>query len=235
MNSPTFPNPNTQIHSGPPTDGAEKEALAEVEKFMQARLRGDIATARDELDAAGLTAYQAGASSLLSSPGTKLDRYYPVTIQQAGSNPNRFLIGVRIFVSRSGVQRSFFEEQLTLVLKEQRYLVDAVTSTATLPLGHGPTVLSVEVAQTSPGDQVRVRFDADLGPETVTTDTIQVKDSEGNLVSSRIAFDPDNHLATLTLKLKPGSTYQLVITTGVSDINGVSLAEEYHAPLVINR
>jgi hypothetical protein len=49
-----------------------------------------------------------------------------------------------------------------------------------------------------------------------------------------MTFDPDNHLATLTLKLKPGSTYQLVVTTGVTDINGVSLPEDYHAPLVIS-
>lgn len=213
-------------------DAAEKDALAEVDKFMQARLRGDITAAQDVLDPAGLMAYQGGASSLLSAPGTKLDRYYPVTIQQ-GLSRNTFLVGVRIFVSRSGIQRSFFEEQLTLLLEDQRYLIHAVTSTATLPLGHGPAVLSVEVVQASAGNQVRVRFDADLRPETVTTATIQVKDADGNAVGSTIAFDPDNHLATLTLKLKPGATYQLVVTTGVTDINGVSAAEDYHAPLVI--
>ena len=216
-------------------DAAEKQALAEVEKFMQARLRGDVAAAHDELDAQGLSAYQGGASSLLSSPGTQFDRYYPVTVQQTGSNPKVFLVGVRIFVSRSGAQRSFFEEQLTLVLKDQRYLVDAVKSTPTMPLSHGPTVVSVEVVQTSPSDQVRVRFDADLRADTVTNDTIQVKDSDGKLVSSSIVFDPDNHLATLTLKLKPGRPYQLVVTTGVTDINGVALEQEYDAPLVISR
>jgi hypothetical protein len=216
-------------------DAAEKLALAEVEKFMQARLHGDIAAAQDELDAAGLSAYQGGASALLSPPGAELERYYPVTVQQTGSNPSRFLVGVRIFISRRGVQRSFFEEQLTLILKDQRYLVDAVTSTPTRVLGHGPTVLSVEVVPTSPGNQVRVRFDADLRAESVTTDTIQVKDSDGKLVLSRITFDPDNHLATLTLTLKFGSTYQLVVTTGVTDVSGASLAEEYRAPLVINR
>jgi hypothetical protein len=215
-------------------DAAEKDALAEVEKFMQARLRGDVQAAQGELDPAGLIAYQGGASSLLSPVGTKLDRYYPVTIQQAGFSRNKFLVGVRIFVSRSGVQRSFFEEQLTLLLEDQRYLVHAVTTTAALPLGHGPTVLSVEVVPTSPGDQVRVRFDSDLQPETVTTDTIQVKDADGNLIISKVTFDPGNHLATVTLKLNPGSTYQLVVTTGVTDINGVSAAEDYHAPLVIS-
>jgi dipeptidyl aminopeptidase/acylaminoacyl peptidase len=213
-------------------DTAQKQALAEVDKFMQARMQGDGAVAQDGLDAAGLSAYQGGASSLLPAAGTKFDRYYAVTVQQTGSNPSKFLVGVRIFVSRSGVQRSFFEEQLTLVLKDQRYLVDAVTSTPAVLLGPGPTVLSFDVVPTSPGYQVRVRFDADLRPETVTTDTIQVRDSDGKRVTSTIAFDPDNHMAVLTLTLRPGSTYQLVVLTGVTDINGVTLAQEYHAQVI---
>jgi hypothetical protein len=213
-------------------DAAAKQAVAEVERFMLARLKGDGTTAQGSLDAAGLTAYQGSASSLLSPAGTKFDRYYPVTVQQTGSNPNKFLVGVRIFVSRSGVQRSFFEEQLTLVLMDQRYLVDAVTSTTSVALGHGPTVVSYEVVSTSAGSQVRVHFDADLRPETVTTNTIQVRGSDGKPVSSQITFDPDNHLATLTVSLQPGNTYQLVVTTGVTDVNGVTMAEEYHAQVV---
>ena len=188
--------------------------------------------AQESLDASGLSAYQGGGSALLSPAGTRFERYYPVTVQLTGSNPNRFLVGVRIFVSRAGVQRSFFEEQLTLVLKEQRYLVDAVTSTPAVTLGRGPTVLSYDVVPTSPGYQVRVHFDADLRPETVTTDTIEVKGADGKAVRSQIAFDPETHTATLTLSLRSGSTYQLVVTTGVTDINGVTLAEEYHAQVV---
>ncbi len=213
-------------------DAAARQAVAEVERFMLARLKGDRTAAQSSLDAAGLTAYQGGASPLLSPAGTKFDRYYPVTVQQKGSNPNQFLVGVRIFVSRSGVQRSFFEEQLTLVLSDQRYLVDAVTSTPSVALGHGPTVVSYEVVSTSKGSQVRVHFDADLRPETVTTSTIQVRDSDGNPIGSQLTFDPDNHLATLTVTLQSGSTYQLVVTTGVTDISGVTMAEEYHAQVV---
>jgi hypothetical protein len=213
-------------------DAAEKQVMAEVDRFMQARLQGDGSAAQDSLDPAGLNAYQGGGSSLLSPTGTKFVRYYPVTVQLTGSNPNKFLVGVRIFVSRAGVQRSFFEEQLTLVLKDQRYLVDAVTSTPAIPLGHGPTVLSVDVIPASPGNQVRVRFDADLRPETVTTDTVQVRDADGKAVGTQITFDPDTHTATLTVTLRPGTSYQLVVTTGVTDVNGVTMAEDYHAQVV---
>ena len=216
------------------SDAASKQALAEVDRFMQARLKGDRGAAQESLDASGLNAYQGGASSLLSPAGSKYERYYPVTVQLTGSNPNTFLVGVRIFVSRSGVQRSFFEEQLTLVLKDQRYLVDAVTSTPAVPLGHGPTVVSVEIVPADKGSQVRVRFDADLRPETVTTDTIQVRGVDGRPIITRITFDADSHLATLALSVRPGA-YQLVVTTGVMDINGVTMADEYHASLVISR
>jgi hypothetical protein len=216
------------------SDAAEKQAIAEVDKFMQARMHGDIGTAQSELDDAGRAAYDSGVSMLVSVSGTQFDRYYPVTVQLLGSNPNKFLVGIRIFIAKSGVETSFFEEQLQLVLQDQRYVIHAVMSSATMPLGHGPAVLSYEVVQTPPGEQVRVHFDADLNGQTVSSDTIQVKDAAGNPVDARVTFDPDNHLVTLAVKLRPG-TYQLVVTTGVTDINGMALPQEYDATLVIGR
>jgi hypothetical protein len=221
-------------------DTAANQALAEVAKFMLARINGDSGAAAAELDDAGVAAYQAGASSLLGSAGSHFSRYYPVTVQPSGSNPNAILVGVRIFSAKNGVDTSFFEEQLTLVRQvppsapapAHPYLIDAVSASASMPLGHGPTVVSVEVVQTPPGEQVRVHFDADLKPETVSSDTIQIKDGDGKVIEARVSFDADNHLATLAVKLKQG-TYQLVVTTGVTDVNGVALAQEYDAPLVI--
>ena len=224
------------------TDSAANQALAEVASFMLARINGDSVAAQAELDEAGLAAYQAGASSLLGPAGSHFSRYYPVTVQPSGSNPNAFLVGVRIFSAKNGVETSFFEEQLTLVTQGQhftlapqsyRYLIDAVSATPSMPLGHGPTVVSVEVVQTPPGEQVRVHFDADLKPESVTSDTIQVKDADGKVIDARVSFDADNHLATLVVKLKPG-TYQLMVTIGVTDINGVAPTQEYDAPIVIS-
>ena len=68
----------------------------------------------------------------------------------------------------------------------------------------------------------------------MTTDTIQVRGVDGRPITTRITFDADNHLATLAVSLRPG-TYELVVTTGVTDINGVTMADEYHASLVISR
>ena len=214
------------------SDAAEQQALAEVNTFIQARIHGDNSAAQGELDDAGRAAYQATGMSLMGSPGAQFDRYYPITVQLQSSNPNRFLVGVRIFIAKSGVQTSFFEEQLTLVQQNQKYLIDAATATSIMPVGHGPTVVSVQLVQTSSREQVRVRFDADLNASTISTETIKVRDLQGNDVGERVTFDPDNHLATVTVDLRPGS-YQLVVTTGITDINGVALAQEYDAPLVI--
>src|ERR1700730_1649169 len=218
----------------PSTDSAANRALAAVARFMQARISGDATTAKAELDDAGVAAYQGGSSSLLGPGGVHFSRYYPATVQPSGSKPNAFLVGVRIFSAKNGVESSFFEEQLTLVPQGQTYLIDAVNASPTMALGHGPTVVSVEVVQTPPGQQVRVHFDSDLKAGTITRDTIQVKDADGKVVDATVTFDPDNHLATLSVKLPPG-TYKLVVTTGVTDVNAVALAQEYDAPLVISR
>ncbi|MDQ6883160.1 MAG: Ig-like domain-containing protein [Candidatus Dormibacteraeota bacterium] len=210
-------------------DEAESQALAEVDKFMQARIKGDVATAQAQLDPQAQQAYANGASSLLS-PGAQFSRYYPVTVQLAG--PNRFTVGARIFIARGNTEISFFEEQLTVMLRDQRYLIDAVTATSTVALGHGPTVVSVEVRRSGANQQVMVRFDADLKPESLSANTILIKDGQGNTATAQVSFDPDAHLVTVEARLRPG-TYTLVVTTGVADINGTPVAQTYNSPLVI--
>jgi hypothetical protein len=90
------------------------------------------------------------------------------------------------------------------------------------------------VLQSPPGQQVRVRFDADLKADTVNNSTIEIKDQSGAVMPAQVSFDPDNHLAILTVKLHQG-VYQLVVTTAVTDINDMALPQEYDAPLVISR
>ena len=213
---------------------AEQQAIAEVDRFMQARVANDNAAAQAELDSNGQAAYQGGSASLLSAPNTKFDRYYPVTVQLTKTNPSTFLIGVRTFIAKGGTETSFFEEQLTVIQQGQRYVIDGVQASATQSINHGPTVLSVEVLQTPPGEQVQVRFDADVMPASVTPGTVLIKDDKGNSIDETVTFDPTNHLATLSVKLRQGA-YQLVVTTGVTDIYGVPIAQEYDAPLVISR
>ena len=68
-----------------------------------------------------------------------------------------------------------------------------------------------------------MHFDADLNPDTVNANTIQIKSVDGQLIEAKVTFDADQHLARIAFKLKEG-TYQLVVTTNVTDINGTPLA-----------
>ena len=215
-------------------DAEEQQALAEVDSFMQARIRGDGNAAQAEMDDTARAAYQGGGATLLSGSGSQFDRYYIVTVQRLTTNSTRFLVGVRVFNAKSGVETSFFEEQLTLLRQGQKYVIHGAKASALSPIGRGPTVVSVQVVQSTAGAQVRIRFDADLNPTSVSDSTITVRDAQGNDVSEHITFDADNHLATVAVN-PPAGTYQLVVTTGVTDINGVALAQAYDAPLVINR
>lgn len=225
----------TATASNTGTNAAEQQALAEVEAFMAARMQSDSTGARSELDDNARAAYDAGTSSLLSPSGSKFNRYYAVTVQLTGTNPNQFLIGIRIFIAKpGGTETSFFEEQLTLIQQGQRYVIDGVKASPITLLGHGPTVLSFQVIASPPGEEVLVHFDADLNPGTVNGDTIQIKTVDGQAINAKVTFDAEQHLARIAVKLREG-TYQLVVTTGVTDINGTPLAQEYDAPLVISR
>ncbi len=216
-------------------NGAEQQALSEVDHFMQARLQGDAPTAQSELDSNGQAAYQAPGTMLTSPQGMKFSRYYPVTVQVLSSNPTKFLIGVRTFLARpDGTETGYFEEQLTVLQQGQRYIIDDAKGSAVQPINHGPTVLSVQVVGGPSFQQVRVQFDADLAAATVSAGTIQIKDQAGDVVTTQVSFDPDHHLAILTAHLRPG-TYQLAVTTAVTDINSMPLAQEFDAPLVISR
>lgn len=223
----------TASTSGP--DAQEQQALAEVTTFMNARLQGNATAAQAELDSNGLAAYQNGSASLLSASGSHFDRYYPITVQLASKTPSTYLVGVRTFVANAaGNETSFFEEQLTVLQQGPKYVIDDVVASGVQPIDHGPTIVSYEVVPTPSGQQVKVHFDSDLNPATVNANTIQVQDQSGATVPAQVAFDPENHLAILTVNLHPGK-YQLVVTTGLTDVNQMALPQEYDAPLVISR
>src|SRR5438132_968604 len=78
-------------------DRAENSALAEVDTFMQARLKGDLTAAQAELDANGLAKYQSGAMSLASPSGQHYARRYVVSVQLISAG--KFLVGLRLVLA----------------------------------------------------------------------------------------------------------------------------------------
>ncbi len=216
-----------------PADSAQLDALKMLDQFMQARRNRDRSAAEAKLGPDALAAYQSGTPPLLSRQDPSFARSYVVSVQLV--NPDKFLVDVRTVQAdaSSKQETSFFEEHLTLVRHGPAFLVDAVEPGASIRLGRGPTVVSVDVRPDTSRQQVLVHFDSDLDVTTVSRNTVFIRDEKGTAVApAAFAFDQSAHLATLTLPLKPGA-YQLVVTTAVTDFTGQALTQEYTAPVVI--
>ena len=213
-------------------DRAQQDAVSVVKTFMDARLRKDAAAADGQLGPAALSAYAGGGSTLLSPAGVRFERWYPVTVQLV--NADAFLVGVRIVEARGTLETGFFEESLTVSRHDQRFLIDAVQSGPLVSLAKGgPSVVAVDVRRDPPGQQLLVHFDSDLALATVNPTTILIQDSTGAAQKvAGVSYDQETHLATVKVKLSPG-TYQLVVTTDLQDYNGKPLAQEYTSPIVI--
>lgn len=217
-------------------DRAQLDAEHVVTRFLDARRSGNLAEAQAELSAQALATYQNGNLPLVSAPGDPVfARSYLVGVQLV--SPDQFLITVRIVLAdpKSKQEIRFFEEHLTVTRHEQRFLIEAVQAGVTTVLGQGPSVVSVQVQPAAPGQQVVVKFDADLSPGTVSRDTIFLRDENGkSLVPATFQFDQNTRTVTIVARL-PRGKYTLVVTAAVTDIHGQALAQEYDYAVVIGR
>jgi Bacterial Ig-like domain len=204
------------------------EASTVVKSFMDARLAGQSDVAAQYLDASGRQAYGTGGISLIPTGGGTFSRYYTLTQEQTGGNPDTVRAVVRLVLSRSNVDVAAFEETLILVrdTTSGRFLIDQATAAPQRNLGNGPEVVSVAVD----ANTVTVTFDSDLNPSTVTAG-VHLVDAAGNPVKASISYA--NRVVTLDgVKLKPDAQYTLVVATSVQDVNGQAVSAEYDLAVV---
>jgi hypothetical protein len=89
------------------------------------------------------------------------------------------------------------------------------------------------VQSAPPHQQVTVKFDADLAAATVSRESIYLRDSSGQRTDpTDFQFDPNTRTVTIMARLHQGK-YTLVVTTGVTDVNGHAAAQEYDYTVVI--
>lgn len=221
---------SVKVEALSPLDTAQRDALSEVKTFMDARLRGDMNAALNELGPAAQAQYQNGGLTLASPSGLHFARQYVVSVQVVDTN--NVLVGVRLVLAdQSNRETSYFEESLTVKRHDQKFLIDSIDAKPPVQIGKGPTVVSVQVQRNKPGQLVLVQFDSDLDPASVSAATLYVRDAEGP-VRAEVSFDKAAHLVTLNVKLKPG-TYTLVVTTSVTDIKGQGLGQQYESKIQV--
>ena len=188
----------------PITPGITQDDL--VNAFMTARKNQLGDQALSFLDAAGKDAFSR-LNLLYTDPSTSLVRYYVLL-----SQPGRVV--VRLVVAHGTVQTAVDE---TLVIQPDgsgHPLIHAATDTPRPSFGSGPEVVSVSVS----GGQVQVVFDSDLDPSSAAQPgMVSIKG-----VATQARYDSRQKMVTLTVPggLTAGTNYDLLIDSGLQDVNG---------------
>jgi hypothetical protein len=212
----------------PPIPPAIDQASAVVTAFMDARLKGDTSAATAMLDDGGKKAYGPGGLALVVNGDPKFSRYYVLTQELTGTDPDTARFVVRLVLSHGKIDVLSYEETLTVVHDptSKAFVIDRATSGVHRNLGKGAEVVNVVVAS----DSVKVTFDSDLDPGTIS-DGVLILDSKGNPVDATATYA--NKSVTLSgLDLKQGSSYRLVVLTSVRDVLGHNVAAEYDLDFV---
>jgi len=207
----------------PPEPTVLDEASVVVDTFMKARLAGTADQASALLDANGKAAYAGGGLSLLISGDPSFSRYYILSSEVTGVDPDTARFVVRLVLSHGKTDVSDQEEALTLVrdATSKQFAIDQATAGAHRDLGKGAEVVSVDIQN----DTVKVTFDSDLDPTTVT-DGVTILDAKGKRLDANASYA--NRIVMLTgLNLKDGDSYRLVVLTTIRDVSGQNVDAEY--------
>ena len=207
----------------PPEPTLTDEAGAVVKRFMDARIAGKADDATPLLDPNGQKAYGDGGLKLLITGDPQFSRYYVLTQEAVGTDPDTVRFVVRLVLSHGKKDVSDYEETLVLVrdTTSRQFLIDQASARPQRELGKGPEVVSVDVEATT----IAVTFDSDLDPGTVNGGVV-VLDAKGNQLQATVAYA--NRVATISgLNLQEGTQYKLVVLGTVRDVQGHSVAAEY--------
>ena len=211
----------------PPIPAAIDQASQVVSAFMDARLKGDSNSATTMLDDNGKNSYGPGLA-LVVTGDPRFSRYYVLTQEMASTQPDTARFVVRLVLSHGKIDVASYEETLTLVRDPttRAFVIDRALGGAHRDLGKGAEVVNVVVAQ----DSVKVTFDSDLDPGTIT-DGVVILDSKGKQVNAAATYS--NRTVTLSgLDLKEDSTYRLVVSSTVRDVLGHNVAADYDLDFV---
>ena len=204
------------------------EAGKVVASFMDARLKGQTNEATQLLDENGKHVYGDGGLGLLIQGDPHFTRYYVLTQQLVATQPDTVRVVVRMVLTHGKLDVSNLEETLTLVrdTRSRLFFIDQATAGPHSDLGTGAAVVSVDVT----ADTVKVTFDSDLDPGTVS-DGIHILDARGKQLDATTTYA--NRTVTMTgLDLKEGARYRLSVLTTVRDVLGHNIAAEYGLDLV---
>ncbi|MGH7777469.1 MAG: Ig-like domain-containing protein [Candidatus Dormibacterales bacterium] len=187
-----------------------------VEGFMKARVAGQTGAAAAFLDPKAQAAYGA---ALGGPAGSRVERDFVLASERV-SGGLRYL--VRVLLAQGQVETAQFDEALTVVSGPSgKPLIDQVQDTAPGPVGDGASVVALQIYRS----EIQLTFDSDLQASTVPG-AVSLVGPDGNALASTVTYA--GRVATLRVPaMVPGTAYQLVVASSISDIDGHQLPLQY--------
>jgi hypothetical protein len=193
---------NGAVWIGRVTDPQTASSQADlVNAFLAARKDGNAAQASVYLDDAGKGAFK--SLPLIYTDGQVLTRY-AILVDEPGR------VVVRLVIAQGDAETAV-DEMLALQRDAQgRLLIHGANDLSSRPLGRGPEVVSVQIAD----NQVQVAFDSDLDPTTISGVAVVGK-------SGTTSYDKQTRTVTILLDqpLQEGTNYQLQVSASLRDVS----------------
>jgi len=209
----------------PAADAMPADAASVLDRFLDAQLKGDATTLRT-LGAASL----AVDGSLTPSGVT---RYY---IIKAGldTDGTTAVAHVRLVrdAAKDALVASFADETVRLA-QPAAGAAYQVTSASVAGFGaepNGPQVLHVSTERQLTALVVRISFDSDLDPATVSSAAVSLLGPSGALAAG-VHYEVESRTLVIRLLDAPAGTLTLAVTDAVHDIAGQPLSGGYATTL----
>jgi hypothetical protein len=214
----------------PPPPTSLDIASSVVNSFMYARLQGQSGVAMGYLDDNGKQAYATGGLTLIPVEGgdQRFSRFYILAQEMTANSPATARFVVRLVVSQGKLDTRDFEETLVLVRDPvtRAFTIDQATAESSRALGKGAEVVGVDISATA----LKLTFDSDLNPDTVSGGVLFL-DDKGKRLDASVTY-ADRTVTISGLALKQGEQYKVVVLPIVRDVVGNNIASEYDLVLL---
>ncbi len=206
----------------PAADAVPADAAALLDRFVAAQLGHDLGTLQS-LAGGGLS-----VDTTLTPSG--VTRSYVITAALDPASQS-VVADVRLVrdPSQASLVASFADETLKLVRPAagQPFQVTAASISDFAGEPAGPQVVHISTAREQSALVVRIAFDSDLDPSTVTGSVITLSNARGVTLPADVRYDVESRTAVIRVLDAAGGPLTLGVSTALRDVAGQALASGY--------
>jgi hypothetical protein len=209
--------------TAPPPDAVPADATTQLDRFVSAQITADTPALR-ALGAPSLT--------LTALTPALVNRSYVI---KAALAPDSGQVTAQVRLVRDashGTAASFADETVKLDRSSGGpYLVSAAAISDFRTEPNGPQIVHVASERQGTALVVRMVFDSDLDPNTVSGAAITLTADRGSPLAAQVNYEVESRTVMVRVADVPAGTLTLAVSGALQDIAGQSLATAYSTTL----